>query len=146
MKIKREHLFLFLLLGVFFHHVSIAQNKINFAYDACGNRIQRSLEIMEAEPVMLLFDKVTIEEFDSAIIEISTDKKAETINVKFKSKETGLSSVGNYMLYNSVGKIIRKTTSLESEFLIELSSYPRGMYILCVNCNGKKKCHKIRLN
>lgn len=146
MKTKRKYFFLFLLFGIFSHNLSIAQNKINFVYDACGNRIQRSLEMPEEELAMLLFDKITTEETDSAIIEISTDRKAETINIKFKSKATEQSSVGNYILYNSGGKIINKTTSLKNEFLIELSSYPRGIYILYVNCNGKKKCHKIRLN
>ena len=139
----------FFILLLFLSQTVSAQNKILFTYDDSGNRIQRSAEVQEPAPEAAMFlenDTVVTEFADSSTISIYKDNVDETINVKLANKRENTSMVCGYILYDSGGRIIKKSQSGSSEFRIEVSSLSQGIYVLHINCKNATISRKIRLH
>lgn len=139
---------LMILFFSFFSQTIFAQTKVLFTYDASGNRIQRSADIPEPEPAMLLFEEgpVITEVADSGRIVMYADKDKETINIEFENKKDNTAMSGGYVLYDAGGRIVKKSQSSESEFCVELSSLPRGLYVIYISYCNRTVGRKIRLN
>lgn len=136
----RKFLFLFIILVILPLNM---MGKIAFAYDAAGNRIKRELVIvqMNKAPSNLAgvkenyYDsigekKVTLSSDISGIIQISIND--------FNEEDKGHVSV-----YSLSGINVLDNDISESCIRIDLSSNPKGIYILCVTINDNQTTWKI---
>lgn len=150
---------LLLLLFVFSSTFSFSQNSISFTYDANGNRIIRRILDMTMENLEttdttnyqeeildeILEEKLTIEdEIGDTKISFFPNPVKQWLNIKISLPANGTngSGIGEYTLYNNVGKLLDQGR-LNTDNRLNLNNYTSGLYLLEIEIDGKKQVWKI---
>lgn len=145
-----NHLFcIFILMLMLLDHqeaASISQNKIQYEYDAAGNRISRKY-------VISTFKKPPLQQFSDSVY---TEQIPEEQHISIYPNPTkdilsvGISGVSeectiNLSLYDSQGALLQNITASpeESPIKINMASYLANWYILKVSIKEKNKFFKI---
>lgn len=117
-----------------------AQNKISFAYDSCGNRINRTILLQKSsvsatiEPFVEIIDKREIKIYPNPT---HGQVKVEILNHEdIKSCTITINSLGS-------GKLIIKKKATLPLTEIDLSTQPNGLYVMVINIDGEKVSWKI---
>lgn len=142
-------LYMFIVVTMLLYHeevLSISQNKIQYEYDAAGNRISRKY-------IISTFKKSPLQQFsDTIFTEQIQEKRQITIypNPTKNILSVGISGVDdkygiNLTLFNSQGALLQNISANpdESPIKINMESYPTNWYILKVTINGENKLFKI---
>jgi hypothetical protein len=133
-------IFLSLILSLSFGAYS--QNSICFGYDAAGNRTNRTICLKSSE---------TVADTSSAIQPIKDQLGEFEINL-FPNPTLGLINVtisgvsepvGYLLLSDLNGKILFKQESLQPTNRFDLSSFPKGIYILRIQATEKESVWKV---
>ena len=151
MKTKNVNHLLYMLIFVtmlLYHQdvLSISQDKIQYEYDAAGNRISRKY-------IISTFKKPPLQQFsDTTFTKQIPEKQQITIypNPTKDILSVGISGVDdeydiNLTLFNSQGVLLQNISANpdESPIKIDMASYPTNWYILKVTINGKNNFFKI---
>jgi len=144
-----------ILLFVFSSTFSFSQNSISFTYDANGNRIVRRILDMTMENIEstdtinyqeeILEEKLTIEEeIGNTKISFFPNPVKQWLNIEISQPANGANSseIGEYSLYNNVGKLIEQGR-LNANNRLNLNDYTLGLYLLEIEIDGKKGVWKI---
>ena len=142
-------LYMFIVVTMLLYHqdvLSISQNKIQYEYDAAGNRISRKY-------IISTFKKPPLQQFsDTIFTEQIQEKQQITIypNPTKNILSVGISGIDdesdiNLTLFNSQGALLQNISANPDESLIKINmeSYPTNWYILKITINGKYKLFKI---
>jgi hypothetical protein len=136
-----RNLFLLYLL-LFAGAIAHGQNKVEFAYDAAGNRTSRQIVTIPAKSAFLT---------DSVII--SEEMVGEKIFRLYPNPTNGVLTMGithldvgesvKIMITDMSGRTILKEVQNSANFKIDLSASPKGFYILSVIIDDQRKEWKI---
>lgn len=131
----------FLFLFIAFLEPLHSQNKIKYAYDSAGNRIERTIELKtksaEAEPEMFF-----TEELAKRTIKIYPNPTDGFLKVEIENIE----NVKNCTITISVlgtGKQVKKIKTKLPVTDIDISNQPFGVYIMLIDIDGEYTSWKI---
>ncbi len=120
--------------------------EVHFTYDACGNRILKSLQLKRTE------ENGKYIEDENAFLDMATDYIQETEIGLFPNPTNGKFTVtlsGNTcttieaILTTSTGVIIERHCFLDSQYEFDLSTQPSGIYILRLVYDNETRTWKI---
>ena len=97
---------------------------IIFTYDACGNRIRRSL-------------RINVNPIQSPKKSPSTKVENQTTGCIVTLEGWNTDCSGYIELYNTAGQQITREPINSCVTTIDMSTQPKGVYILKININGK---------
>ncbi len=118
--------------------------KITFAYDASGNRIKRELVITQKNIAPGNHAEVN-ENFYDSIGEKSVTLTSDGSGiVQISINNFNRDDIGHVSVYSLSGINIMDMGITESHISIDLSSSPKGVYILSVTINESQTTWKIR--
>jgi len=115
----------------------LAQNKLNYAYDADGNRIERTISMTRSASVTTEFYEEIIAEKNVKIYPNPTkgQLKVEISNTEINS--------GSIQVFDMNGRKIIQQKITEITTPIDLSNYSTGTYILKIQLNNESSNWKI---
>lgn len=133
-----------LLLFVFVPLFTFSQSKINYYYDASGNRIQRVIVLQNQQAKRLNSrtnrDSFT-ESFGDRKVQITPSYSEGKLRVqvtKYKSDDCC-----NLSVYSSTGELIAQKNNVSYTTEFNLSNRINGIYLLKVEFNGNSTTWKI---
>ena len=145
---------LILILTLTSMFCATAQETYEYKYDGSGNRILR--HIIHIKSASLLAQNDTIVESDSSLIKkariykevlgksnINVYPNPTRGNLKVELQKQPENSECSVVLYDMEGKQITQTKIDGSQGLLDISSYPNGMYIMRVFINTEYSEWKI---
>jgi len=140
-----------LLLSLSFSLFSIAQNKINFDYDAAGNQIKRELCLQCTDPnhkpakEIADLQEEDLQKFSSEdVISYYPNPVKEELYLKWEFAET--KTITSVFLYGLNGQILKTYDHLVkiNSLNIPFGSYPSATYLVALVYNdGEQKTIKI---
>lgn len=140
------------LLLVFFIANNIFSQKVEYKYDAHGNRTQRKLVVgigtgRMAQPKDNIKTKETIEKDGQLIMKhgISVFPNPTNDKVVVSLSELKQDENKNIMLYlvDNIGKIITKQPVTDSQTLVDLNGYKSGVYYIKVKFDKEDLFYKV---
>ena len=150
--IKRTILLTAVLLSFTLLH---AQQRLSYAYDAAGNRTERTIVLgtrstvepsdtvaaapsaKEESPSSAFFD----ESLGTRKIRIHPNPVEFELNVSLLDYEPAMK--GEYSLFNIMGAMLIKRPITGADTRIDMSRYPRGMYLLHIRLKDTTTAWKI---
>lgn len=129
---------------------------VTYTYDACGNRIKRSLQVQpcnynqSSRPSNPDNKKDSLPEEDPIItkeIKIYPNPTAESVFIEWENDS--LSYLKNIILFDITGKQIREVSVGESDlqFILDLSSQKNGIYTVeLIFTDNKRRSYKVLKN
>ena len=134
-----------LMLSVFSSSLC-AQNAVAYAYDACGNRVSRTVVL----PSQSMAKRHTEETDSTSYFEETALKRSVRIYPNptkgmLKVEVVGMqdSDVCRLSLYGMSGNRVMQTKATESMTFLDLSNYANGHYLLVLELNGENTTWKI---
>ncbi len=133
---------IFLFLTVLISFGAYSQNSICFSYDAAGNRTHRIICMKSTE---------TVADTSSAIQPIKDQLGAYTINL-YPNPTLGLITVtitgdtepvGYLVLSDLNGKVLFTQETLQANNRFDLSSFPKGIYVMRIHAMEKECVWKV---
>lgn len=119
-----------------------AQNKIRYTYDNAGNRTKKEIVLTSTRSTLSEEDeqKPYVEEMQNHEIKIYPNPTKGVLNIKI----LGPNEIhGQISIYNIVGKLIEKVEMTSNEQSFDLSTNPKGIYIMQIMINDKVSSWKI---
>lgn len=131
-------LLIFLIMPLYM----IGQNKIKYSYDDAGNRIKREIVLSSLKSAMSS-DQITsfIEEVADQKIIIYPNPTRGQLTIEIIDSENSVT--GNLTVFNLRGQIIAKEQMSSNRTSIDISSEPKGTYILHINIKEETTTWKI---
>jgi hypothetical protein len=138
-----------MIIPLLFLAYGLSGQTIHYDYDDSGNRVRRYIIPLKS---------ATVSDMDSLNHTGSTTKKEEfedklgetTIRIypnptrgELKVEISGVDETVAYWLFSRTGHLLEVKRQTSSQFTIDLSRDPSGMYILRLLINGKKSEWKI---
>jgi hypothetical protein len=114
--------------------------RIEYTYDASGNRISRKKEIVltkSAESPATVFT----EELAERTIKIYPNPTEGHLKVEISDFEACQSV--NLSIYNMQGQVVIKRKMESSVYDLDISGRPNGLYVLQINIDGENTSWKI---
>lgn len=140
----KPYKFIFLSFLLSINVLNLFAQSLSYTYDAAGNRVGRTV-IPLPRPVASVNGKPEIRIYkDSTALFKMTVYPNPThgdLKVQLDGKEEGLTYKLN--LYNNVGVIVAKQEGADNSFILDLSSEPKGIYLLRIYCNEEIQEWKI---
>jgi len=127
-----------------------AQNKINFAYDAAGNRVSRTIEL-PANPAafggggtaeLREEKKIFTETLAEKQIKIYPNPTRGQLRVDILGYED-LEANSFIQVFTSGGVLLYKSTTLSQTNAINLTDKPAGLYLMLITIAGERSSWKI---
>nr|WP_297169063.1 T9SS type A sorting domain-containing protein [uncultured Dysgonomonas sp.] len=120
----------------------IGQNKIKYSYDDAGNRIKREI-VLSSLKSAISSDQITsfIEEVADQKIIIYPNPTKGQLTIEITDPENTVT--GNLTIFNLRGQVIAKEQISSTRTSIDISTEPRGAYILHININEETSAWKI---
>lgn len=131
-------LLIFLIMPLYM----IGQNKIKYSYDDAGNRIKREI-VLSSLKSAISSDQITsfIEEVADQKIIIYPNPTKGQLTIEITDPENTVT--GNLTIFNLRGQVIAKEQISSTRTSIDISTEPRGAYILHININEETSAWKI---
>lgn len=144
--IMMKHLLPSLILVVLSTVYGFSQTKVQFSYDARGNRIGRAIVIAPQR-----IDNSTNSNDTAAVKEqlgememlIYPNPVLSNLTIKIKPINQTLIIDGTLTVINAAGFEIGKSNFKNQESNFDFSSLPTGLYVVLVSANGEKKEIKV---
>lgn len=120
----------------------IGQNKIKYSYDDAGNKIKREI-VLSSLKSAISSDQITsfIEEVADQKIIIYPNPTKGQLTIEITDPENTVT--GNLTIFNLRGQVIAKEQISSTRTSIDISTEPRGAYILHININEETSAWKI---
>lgn len=138
---KRIVLFLFILL--FALNIK-AQQKLSYAYDSAGNRVNRTIVLgtRSSDVSLNQADSIFLEEMlAEKQIKIYPNPVQYELTIFIKGYK--LSMQGEFSLFNLDGYMLAKRKIIGETTQVNMSLFPKGTYILNIQLNGQPTSWKI---
>lgn len=138
-----------LVLILFCSLAGMSQNKINFAYDAAGNRVSRTISLGSTKSA-IGGGSMADEEDKNFLTETLAEKQIKIypnptrgqLRVEILGYEN-LDQNSFIQVFTSSGALIYKTTSLSQTNAINLTDKPAGLYLMLITLAGERSTWKI---
>uniref|UniRef100_A0AB33IWN0 Secretion system C-terminal sorting domain-containing protein n=1 Tax=Prevotella sp. GTC17253 TaxID=3236793 RepID=A0AB33IWN0_9BACT len=138
---KRD-LFIFMLLC--FAFASQAQSTMSYAYDQAGNRVSRVI-VLKSRAVKSQSHHTDSMSFREMLsdrqIKIWPNPVQTELTVSISQFDS--SSSATYSLYHPGGSVLEVNKPLTQSTAIDMTKYPRGIYILRITLYGQSSSWKI---
>lgn len=130
-----------------FSCIAYSQTNFSFDYDANGNRITREIIVLKSQITKSENIQDTIlQDLSSQVIkkdDIKIYPNPTRGNLKIELNINSDIEKIQINIINIKGQLVYKTNELENSYTINLSSEPKGAYILIMQVNDKKYEWKI---
>jgi len=127
--------------------IAYSQTNFSFDYDANGNRITREIIVLKSQMTKSENVQDTIlQDLSSQVIkkdDIKIYPNPTKGNLKIELNTNSDIEKIQINIINIKGQLVYKTSKLENSYTINLSSEPKGAYILIMQVNDKKYEWKI---
>lgn len=137
---KRIYLSLIILLSSVSHCFS--QNNVTYTYDASGNRISRSLASGSKAKAAFFYDSTptNINQIsESSRVTVVPTSQAGVFLLNISAELTG----SQLQVYNSKGMKILEENIRENTAILNLSQYPKDVYLISVRSDSQTYTRKI---
>ena len=137
----------FLLLVFLLVYLSAyADHTVCFSYDSGGNRISQSVLSPVAAPTYRFVSantttEITTSSFNNISLHVSPNPTEGLLHIELEQLPEGESY--QYVITGIGGSIVCKEETTSNPSLVDLSSFPEGIYVLMVYCFGTEKEFKI---
>lgn len=133
-----------LLPIMFILHID-AQQVIKYNYDNSGNRVSRKVILLSSKQDQTRQDKSGQESInelmDTFSITIYPNPTCE--NLTISTQNTNNNPLTELKLYNTQGKLLYKDKNNNNTNTINMSMYDKGIYLLVITIEGKRKEFKV---
>lgn len=133
-----------LLPIMFILHID-AQQVIKYNYDNSGNRVSRKVILLSSKQDQTRQDKSGQESInelmDTFPITIYPNPTCE--NLTISTQNTNNNPLTELKLYNTQGKLLYKDKNNNNTNTINMSMYDKGIYLLVITIEGKRKEFKV---
>lgn len=121
---------------------AVGQNKLKYTYDDAGNRTKREI-VLSSLKSAISTDETTsfIEEVSGQRIVIYPNPTKGQLAIEIIDMENSMT--GNLTIFNLRGQIIAKEQISSNRTSIDISSEPKGTYILHINIKEETSTWKI---
>lgn len=131
-----------LLPIMFIFHIN-AQQVIKYNYDNSGNRLSRKVILLSSKKDQTRQDKSGQESInelmDTISITIYPNPTRESLTISTQNKNP----FSELKLYNTQGKLLYKDKNNNNTNTINMSMYDKGIYLLVITIEGKRKEFKV---
>ncbi len=121
-----------------------SQNKMTYAYDASGNRVERTIVLVTSSKKSTLTkakSTVLSETLSEQVVKIYPNPTKGQLAIEISNLENLKN--GSCTIYNIQGKTILKQKIQNLKTNLDISNHSNGMYILHINIDGKISTWKI---
>ena len=116
--------------------VCFAQSTLHFTYDDAGNRTERTIVVSSQAPML---DATSVNNlYEDTQIRISNNE-ANVLKVEIM----GLQGTAHLSVYNSSGRQYVTTEITSTVSVVNISTVPKGVYVLSIDINGEKNTWKL---
>lgn len=133
-----------LLPIMFILHIN-AQQVIKYNYDNNGNRLSRKVILLSSKKDQTRQDKSGQESInelmDTFSITIYPNPTRESLTIS--TQNTNKNPFSELKLYNTQGKLLYKDKNNNKTNTINMSMYDKGIYLLVITIEGKRKEFKV---
>ena len=121
----------------------LAQGRVGYTYDACGNRISRTivLNTRETRAAAKQNDAPLNDSFSGHQITLKPVSPDGTVVIEVAGLTRDDHCTAS--VYSSAGQLVCTASVMESATRLSLSSQPAGYYILWIDLNGDRQSWKI---
>ncbi|MDM8162165.1 T9SS type A sorting domain-containing protein [Labilibaculum sp. K2S] len=141
---------IFIILSCVIYGMS--QNNINFAYDAAGNRVSRTINLSSTKSGINGGDaeKLSTEKFEDFFTEVLAEKEIKIfpnptrgqLRVDILGYED-LDTNSSIQVFTTGGALLYKSNTPSQTNDINLSDKPAGLYLMVITIAGEKSTWKI---
>lgn len=138
---KKLNLFLFILL---FALTIKAQQQLSYAYDAAGNRVSRTI-VLDTRSTSALVNEGDTVFFEEMLAEKQIKlypNPVESVLTLLISDYTP-SMEGEFSLFSMGGVMLDRRRITTETTYVEMSRYPKGIYVLHIQLNGQPTSWKV---
>ncbi len=130
----------------------ISQNVINFAYDAAGNRVSRTIDLGAAQTAINggEIENLSIEKSEDFFTEVIAEKEIKIYPNPTKGQlrvdilgYEDLNNNSSIQVFNTGGKLLYKSDTPSQTNDINLSDKPNGLYLMVITIAGERSTWKI---
>ena len=142
---KQSIIFSVLLVAtLFLTQVALAQNKVYFRYDGSGNRELRSITLPTKSATLSSGVEIEPEVIESNLENMQILVYPNPTTGQLRIDIMNLSEVEiNLGIYDSRGRLLLSKKAKVADNVMDLSSYPSGLYILVIKATEDKREWKI---
>ncbi|MDM8160142.1 T9SS type A sorting domain-containing protein [Labilibaculum sp. K2S] len=147
-----KNIILTILLVLFGTICGINQNNINFAYDAAGNRVSRTITLGATQTVINggENEKLSFEKSEDFFTEVLAEKEIKIYPNPTRGKlrvdilgYEDLDSNSSIQVFTTGGALLYKSNTPSQTNDINLSNKPAGLYLMVIIIAGEKSTWKI---
>lgn len=133
------------ILSTLFGFQAYAQQVLKYEYDESGNRLSRKVILLPSKQDQTRQDKSGQESINELIetfsITIYPNPTHENLTISTQSASNN--PFTELMLYDTQGKLLYKDKNNNNTNTINMSMYDKGIYLLIIMIEGKRKEFKV---
>lgn len=123
----------------------IAQQKLSYAYDDAGNRVNRTI-VLSNKSAAVTKAETASEYFEETIAEKQVKIYPNPVQSELTLSVSGFgdaTATGEYMLYRFDGSMVSRGKVVSEKTTVDMSQLKNGNYIMRIVIDGKQSSWKI---